>query len=855
MPVQKLIRYLGSLVRKGGRARTAGEFEELFRHFREVVDSNTRALEIITEMGDVLGGEYLFDIEYVRRTHERLAAALEGSIGHFDRLTGGRFPDIREAYARIDGSLRRVIEGAGTPDGRHVLWLEGTAGDADASAGGKMANLAAVKQAMPLAVPDGFVITTHAFDAYLRHNHLMERTADPSGSGIPAAAREGDLSGRLLQGTLPPDLQGELDRAVRKIRARCGRDCKLAVRSSANEEDGEHSFAGQYETVLNVPADTDAVAQAYRRVIASLHSGRAAAYQERFGYDLSRVRMAVGCMVMVDASASGVLYTADPGGAAGRMVITAAWGLGTAVVDGRVDADHIVVGRDDGRVIEERVGSKTSSVVLGRGGGVREVPTEEERRRRLSISSEQIAQLVGAGAALEERFRRPQDVEWAFDAAGKLFILQSRPLRVAHAAPRMPVSAVDAAAGRIAFRNPGIVVQQGAAAGPVHLARSDRDLAAVPRGAVLVVRHDSPNLVRVMTNVSAIITDTGSLASHMASLAREFRVPTVVNTGDATRVLTQGREITVDLSAEASVYDGKVGGILERSADPAAMEDVYEFRRKRYLLRHITPLNLVDPFRDDFSPEACRTLHDILRFIHERSVGRLIEAAGFGARSRGAVKLDLPIPAGITVIDIGGGLQGGNGQERVVPEQVLSLPLRAVVRGMVHPGAWRSEAVPLTVNDFVTSMLRAPDLLAESERQTGTNVAVVSQEYMNLSIKFGYHYTLLDSYVSDTPRNNHIYFRFAGGATDLTKRSRRLRVIASILEEQGFSLSARGDMLIARISGIAREETETLLEGMGRLISYTRQLDAVLHDDADVERCAANFLKGRFELKDSCGVR
>jgi pyruvate,water dikinase len=379
--------------------------------------------------------------------------------------------------------------------------------------------------------------------------------------------------------------------------------------------------------------------------------------------------------------------------------------------------------------------------------------------------------------------------------------------------------------------------------------RSDRDLVNVPRGAVLVVKHDSPNLVRLMTDVSAIITDTGSLASHMASLAREFRVPTVVNTGDATRVLAQGREVTVDLAGDAAVYNGRVTGVLGRTAEPGLMEDVQEFRRKRYLLRHIAPLNLVDPFRDDFSPEACRTLHDILRFIHERSVGRLIEAAGFGTRSRGAVKLELPIPAGITVIDIGGGLQEGSGRERVVPAQVRCVPLRAVLQGMVHPGAWRSEAVPLTMNDFVTSMLRAPDLLAESERQAGTNVAVVSQEYLNLSIKFGYHYTLIDSLVSDSPRHNHLYFRFAGGATDMTKRSRRLRVIALVLEEQGFSLSSRGDLLIARVSGRDRKDMEVYLECLGRLISFTRQLDAVLHTDADVERFADGFLKGRYALR------
>jgi pyruvate,water dikinase len=210
------------------------------------------------------------------------------------------------------------------------------------------------------------------------------------------------------------------------------------------------------------------------------------------------------------------------------------------------------------------------------------------------------------------------------------------------------------------------------------------------------------------------------------------------------------------------------------------------------------------------------------------------------------VKLDLPIPAGITVIDIGGGLRSGNGQGHAALEQISSVPFQALVQGMIHPGAWRSEAVPLSMNDFMSSMFHAPDLAVESDRQMGSNVAVVSGEYVNLNIKFGYHYTIVDSYVSDIPRSNHIYFRFAGGATDLTKRSRRLRLIERILTGHGFRITTRGDLLIARLSGLGREETAAALDQIGRLISFTRQMDAVLGADHDVEVYADNFLHGQY---------
>ncbi len=841
------INKLRSLVRRPRQPRTSEEFGRLFRSFREVMDSNTRALEIITEMGDVLGGDYLFDIQYVRRSLDELDARVRGSLLHFDELSGEEHRELDRIYGQINSAVRQVLDGTQPGTAELVLPLGKIDGSMAASVGGKMANLGEAKRSLRLTVPDGFAVTTRGFDVFMRHNRVFEKAGQREDRRHASPSWYEGLAEVMLHGELPAELHDALARALGKLRSRCGGDCTLAVRSSAGDEDGEHSFAGQFATVLGVPPEIDHLAKAYRKVVASLYSGRSAAYQQRFGYDPSNMKMAVGFLVMVDAVASGVLFTADPAGGRDAMVISSSWGLGTSVVDGRVDADQFVVGRD-GVVAEERIGSKAAMSVRRQGGGVRETATPAGRQAEPSISREQLGELAQAGLELEQHFQGPQDVEWAFDRDGKLFILQSRPLRIAARPASAPVLA-DGTTGRFAFRNAGIIVQRGVAAGAVHVVRTDRDLESAPRGAVLAVKHDSPSLVRAMPRIAAIITDTGSLTSHMASLAREFRVPTLVNTGNATKVLPPRAEVTVVLEGEASVLQGRDASVLaSRQEQAEQMDDLYEFRRKRYILRHIAPLNLVDPFRDDFSPQACRTVHDVLRFLHERAVGRLIDAAGFGTRSGGAVKLDLPIPAGITVIDIGGGLTGANGKGHVAPGQIASVPFRAVVDGMVHPGAWRSEAVPLSMNNFLASMIHAPDLVAESDRQMGTNVAVVSGEYVNLNIKFGYHYTILDSYVSDTPRSNHIYFRFAGGATDLTKRSRRLRLIERILTEHGFRITTRGDLLIARLSGLGREETVSALEQIGRLISFTRQMDAMLSDDGAVERYAQSFFSGDYEM-------
>ncbi|HXX54033.1 MAG TPA: PEP-utilizing enzyme, partial [Thermodesulfovibrionales bacterium] len=402
----------------------------------------------------------------------------------------------------------------------------------------------------------------------------------------------------------------------------------------------------------------------------------------------------------------------------------------------------------------------------------------------------------------------------------------------------------------VLIRDKGYVVQKGIAAGRVFILRNAEDIDSLPKGAILVAKNDSPQFVRAMPYLSAIITDTGAPASHMASICREFKIPTVVNTREATHLLRHGHEITLYADEDRTfvVYDGLVEEILAfREEAGRALEELYEFRKKKYIMRFISPLNLVNPVTDEFTPEKCKTMHDILRFMHEKSVQGLVEASTSIGGKGGLKKLELPIPAGINVIDIGGGLSDENG-EKVTFKQVASEPFRALVQGMLHPGAWHSEAIALQTRDFLTSMMRMEEITSDGIKYASKNIAVISREYLNLTLRFGYHFTLLDCYCSQKASNNHIYFRFVGGATDISKRSRRIQLIAEILKEYGFNSSTRGDLIVARLSHIEKAEVLDILDAAGRLIAFTRQLDAVLNNDSDIERYKKNFFKETYEL-------
>jgi pyruvate,water dikinase len=849
--IKNLSGHLKNIFTSTRKGREELSFELLFKRFRDVLDNNNRALEIITDVGEKLGGDYLFDITYVKRAYSELTVAMQNCLQSFDLLTRGRYPQLHGVLSRISDQIKRTVyetreAGVVAVSYENITW------DKYHEVGGKNANLSELKNHLEINVPDAFVITTSAFDELMRFNGLDQKI-QALGEGVDETSLR-ELRQSILDAKIPPLLEDAFGDALETIRSRCGGNCFLAVRSSAEEEDSDFSFAGQFETELNIASEKGAVEDAYKRVVASTFSQKPVSYLKEVGLDPKKMKMAVGCMVMVDAVSSGVIYTSNPGGDRGTLIISAAWGLGASVVEGQTDTDLFVMRKKAvPEIISKKAGNKGLMITGRDNGGTERADTPDDLRERFSLTEEQAVELTRQAVLIERHFRRPQDIEWSIDRHGRIFILQSRPLRIQEEEGNIAEKSSPAADEKILTKIHGILVQRGAGAGRFFILKKMDDLDNFPRGAVLVARNDSSDFIRIMPYVSAIITDTGTPTSHMAALCREFRVPTLVNAGNATQVLKHGQDVTVHAGEDGTmtIYDGIARGLLERvGADSRRMENIYEFRKKRYVLRYIAPLNLIDPLMDNFAPEACKTLHDVLRFIHEKSVAELVDSARDGSailKKHAAIKLKLPIPTGIMVIDIGGGLDIAEDRDSADFEQISSLPLRAIIKGMMHPGVWRSEAVSLRANDFLTSMLRATDIISDSRSFIENNVAVVSREYMNLSLRFGYHFNMIDCYCSENTRNNHIFFRFVGGATDISKRSRRLQFIAAVLKEYGFNIKIKGDLIIARIAALQQDEIQDLLDTIGRLIAYTRQLDAVMHDDRSVERYTKSFLNGTYE--------
>jgi len=193
------------------------------------------------------------------------------------------------------------------------------------------------------------------------------------------------------------------------------------------------------------------------------------------------------------------------------------------------------------------------------------------------------------------------------------------------------------------------------------------------------------------------------------------------------------------------------------------------------------------------------------------------------------------------LIDIGGGLKPKKVSSTIEKDEIQSIPMAAFVAGLTESGAWSTEPMSVDFGSFMSSLTRTfPSSLA-SPRYVGQNLAVVSLEYANIGLRLGYHFNMIDAYVSQNPRDNYAYFRFLGGVTDLTRRSRRAKFIAEVLSMNDFRVDLRGDLVVARIKKLDQDQMKRKIRLLGLLVAFTRQLDVQMKNEQHIPRFLESF--------------
>jgi pyruvate,water dikinase len=824
----------------GKRHRRQVPFVVLFKTFQGLLEKNNKILDAIAAMGDKLGGDYVFDKNYIASSCQEMRDLVYKLIYDLDTIAPSKYLGLYDAFQRINHEIEEEL--AGRPviaQADCVIPFETISRDSGDVVGGKIANLAEVHNILGLPAPEGFVITTTGFKAFMEYNKIWDRIREE-----PLTVKAGEEVRALVeQGSLPPELKRALQKSIEQLQlAASGKKLLLAVRSSAWGEDGIHTFAGQFKSFLNQPVER--LVLSYKEVIGSAYTPSAIEYRRSKGISEDEVAMAVGCQLTIDAKVSGVLYTLDPTTLEREvMVINAVWGLGVPLVSGQVPGDRYLLKRTPPHEVEGlNVRHKVSMLSPKEDGGTEERSVPEELQMKPCLEREEMLRLAEIALVIERYFKKPQDIEWALDNRNQFIILQTRPLNLQTQMAKLVCNLTEAVQEYpVIFRGQGNIAQRGVGAGQVVIVKDDEDMEDFPAGAILVGKYTSPRLAKAVPKASGILTDVGSPTGHMATIAREFRVPTIVNVGEATKILRPGQEITVDAEQNV-VYDGRVKELCYYEFTEEPFEESYEYRLISRVLKKIAPLNLLNPHHKNFAPEGCRTFHDITRFVHEKAVEELLDLE-FHERSMGAPakKLKLSIPLGLVVIDMGGGLEESAEGPEVEPDQVVSLPLKATLDGMMTPGMWSTEPVSVDLGSFMSSLTRTFSSSLATPKYLGQNLAMISKEYMNLSLRLGYHFNIIDAYISDKVNDNYAYFRFLGGVTDLQRRSRRARLLAELLEAHDFRVDVRGDLVVGRIKKLDTTRMVGKMKTLGHLVAFTRQLDVTMISDAEVENSKETF--------------
>ena len=451
--------------------------------------------------------------------------------------------------------------------------------------GGKTASLGEMYQALRpggVLIPNGFAITADAYRAVLDEAHAWDRLrAALEGVRIDDAAdlaRRGHAAREIVYGAgLPPVLQREILSAYQDLQREYGAELSVAVRSSATAEDlPTASFAGQQDSFLNVRG-AEKLLEACRRCFASLFTDRAIHYRCDNDFDHFKVALSIAVQKMVrsDLASSGVMFTIDTeSGFRDVVLITASYGLGENIVQGTVEPDEFVVfkptfSQGHRAVLRRALGSKKLQMVYAEGGtreATRNVPTPQAQRERFCLSDAEALVLAGYAIDIERHYSdraggpTPMDIEWAKDGTdGKLYVVQARPET---SASRKSGSVLEEylIEPRVEPLTSGRAVGSRIASGTVRLIGNSTQIGQFHPGEVLVTDSTTPDWEPIMRQAAAIVTNRGGRTCHAAIVAREFGIPAIVGTENATERLTNGQLVTVSCAEGETgrVYPGKL---------------------------------------------------------------------------------------------------------------------------------------------------------------------------------------------------------------------------------------------------------------------------------------------------------
>ena len=800
-------------------------FREHYRNFRALLTANNNALELMSSVEDMLRSGKPFGMAFVRGDLTALTVNVYKMVRSLIALSDGRYQNLDDRFKIITDQIETILSRQPEVSGTAFVL---TMGEIDRSVvdqvGAKMANLGEIRNRLGLRVPDGFAITAAAAKHFMESSHVQDeinrrlKTLDIDNLEALYAVSS-DIQELIRAAPLSDDLEQTIRHQYALLADSEGQPVPVSLRSSALGEDSmQGSFAGQYRTRLNVEAA--AIPATYKNIVAGKYQSQAIVYRQQRGYRHQDVLMCVGCLAMVDAVAGGVVYSRPPDDPRSPWVIIhAAPGLGTRIVEGSSAYDMLRVAREAPHDIAER------RLADPQGG-------------RACLTDDQARDLTELSIQIENHFGSPQDIEWAINTSGNLFILQARPIGQAAPAPQADVELAGRHVEQAPILSGGVTASRGVGAGAVYKVSCALDILEFPKDAVLVVETPYPEWAVLMSRASAVVSESGQSATHLATVAREFGMPALFDLAGAFARLDNGQTVTVDATARR-IYEGRVEELLQAAPHrPNLMEGSPIHKLLKEALALITPLNLTAPDSPFFKPSSCRTLHDITRFCHEKALVEMFNFGHrYGARDKSAKQLFVVgMPTQWWVINLDDGFREGADLSTpfIQIEDIVSEPMLAIWKGMTAVPWDGPPPVSLRgLGAIIAQSAMNPQLdPAVRSNMTGRNYFLLSKNYCNLSVRLGYHFALAEASFSELLTESYVNFQFQGGAADERRRRRRVRLLGDMLREIDFRVEIKGDSLTARIEKRPTPYLRERLVVLGYLLIHTRQVDMVMNEEA-----------------------
>ncbi|MBM4140835.1 MAG: phosphoenolpyruvate synthase [Nitrospira sp.] len=432
-----------------------------------------------------------------------------------------------------------------------VLWFKDLGKDDIPLVGGKCANLGELYGQIGVPVPNGFAVSAYAYKVFLEKTGANKKIDallfDINTDDLKSLQEVSEQIRKYIESLpIPKEIESSILKAYDRLcTQRKKKNVAVAVRSSATAEDlPGASFAGQQDTFLNV--DKKMLLKRVHECWGSLFTPRAIAYRKEKGFAHDQVLISVGVQELIESYVSGVMFTMEPvSGDKDKAVINASWGLGEAVVSGSVTPDEYVVEKNTLHIVGKEIFKKDKQIVSDKRGSTKWVTVPKNMQDKPALTDKEIARLVQYGVQIENHYKFPQDIEWAKDKGGHIFILQARPVTVGVTTEEMKKKERrDFMEQDIIIR--GLGVSPGLGSGKAKIILKVKDIANLEKGEVLVTEMTTPDWVPAMKKSLAIVTNLGGKTCHAAIVSRELGVPCIVGTKNATEVIKDGQVVTVD---------------------------------------------------------------------------------------------------------------------------------------------------------------------------------------------------------------------------------------------------------------------------------------------------------------------